>query len=393
MAADPAYDVVIAGGAAIGAAAAYFLKAAFGFAGSVAIVERDPAFRFAATTRSAASIRQQFSTPENIRLSRFGLDFLRRLPERHGAEADPSLREGGYLILAPSGAAAALAACHAVQRAEGADVALLTPDDLARRFPWLAGDGLDGGSLGLSGEGWFDAQALLATLRRQAGRAGAALVTGEVVGIDRAGGRVAGLRLADGGRIGCGVLVNAAGPAAGRLAALAGRFLPVEPRKRTVFVVDCPAAPRDLPLVADPSGLWVRPEGAGFLVGWSPPEEEDGAAAPDDFEPDHALFEARLWPALAGRIPAFETLKVTAAWAGHYDYNRLDQNAVIGPDPELPNLLYANGFSGHGLQHAPGVGRAIAELVLFGSYRSLDLGRFGYARIAAGRPLAERNVI
>lgn len=393
MAAAPCYDVVIAGGAAIGAAVAYFLKAALGFPGSVAVVERDKSFRFAATARSAASIRQQFSTPENIRLSRFGLDFLRRLPERYGAQADPALREGGYLILAPAGGGEALAACHQVQRAEGADVLLLAPEALARRFPWLEADGLGGGSLGLSGEGWFDAHTLLATLRRQARLAGAALLDGEVVGIDRAGGRVGGVRLADGGRIGCGVLVNAAGPAAGRLAALAGRSLPVEPRKRTVFVLDCPAAPRDLPLLADPSGIWVRPEGSGFLAGWSPSEAEDGAARPDDFEPDHHLLEERLWPALAGRIPAFETLKATGAWAGHYDYNRLDQNAVIGPDPELPNFLYANGFSGHGLQHAPGVGRAVAELVLFGGYRSIDLGCFGYERIAAGRPHVERNVI
>jgi glycine/D-amino acid oxidase-like deaminating enzyme len=160
-----------------------------------------------------------------------------------------------------------------------------------------------------------------------------------------------------------------------------------------VFVIDCPDAPRDIPLVADPSGVWIRPEGAGFITGWSPPEADDSPAAPDDFDPDHWIFEERLWPALAARIPAFERLKATGAWAGHYDYNRLDQNAVIGPDPELPNFFYANGFSGHGLQHAPGVGRALAEMLVHGGYRTLDLSAFGYERIAAGRPLFERNVI
>ena len=139
--------------------------------------------------------------------------------------------------------------------------------------------------------------------------------------------------------------------------------------------------------------MWVRPEGRGFITSYSPPEAEDGPADPADFEPDHGLFEATLWPVLAGRIPAFERLKVTGAWAGHYDYNSLDQNAVIGPDPGLPNLLYANGFSGHGLQHAPGVGRAIAELIMEGRFATLDLSVFGYERIAEGRPLFETNVI
>jgi glycine/D-amino acid oxidase-like deaminating enzyme len=148
-----------------------------------------------------------------------------------------------------------------------------------------------------------------------------------------------------------------------------------------------------MPLVADPSGVWIRPEGSGFITGYSPPEELDNAADFTDFSPDHDIFEETLWPALATRIPAFERLKVTGAWAGHYDYNRLDQNAVIGPDPVLANLIYANGFSGHGLQHAPGVGRGVAELIVHGAYRTLDLSVFGYERIAADCPLLERNVI
>jgi FAD-dependent oxidoreductase domain-containing protein 1 len=393
MADDPFFDVVIIGGAAIGSAVAYFLKGVGAFGGSVAVIERDPSFRHAATTLSAAGIRQQFSTPENIRLSRFGLEFLRDMPGRFGADADPMLREGGYLILCTPDGRDALEQSHRKQIEEGADVMLMGQAALAARLPWLNTEGIAAGSLGRSGEGWFDANTLLRTLRRAAGGAGAVMLTGEVSGIEIERDRVAAVRLDDGRRIGCGVLVNAAGPSAGRVAALAGRTLPVEPRKRTVFVIDCPDAPRDLPLVADPAGFWIRPEGSGFITGWSPTEDSDGTAAPDDFEPDHHLFEDVLWPALAARIPACERLKVSGAWAGHYDYNTLDQNAVIGADPELPNFIYANGFSGHGIQQTPGVGRAVAELIMHGGFRTLDLTVFGYDRVPAGRPVFERNVI
>ena len=391
MRTDRHFDVVIVGGAAIGAAIAYFLKGVERFSGSVAVVERDPTFRTAATALSCSSIRQQFSTPENIRLSQFGLSFLRSVDERHGI--DPGLREGGYLILASEPGTSTLRTNHDVQTAEGAPIVLLTRDDLLHRFPWLAADGLSAGCLGLSGEGWFDASALLTALRNGARDAGAELITGDVVAIDISDGRVQGVMLADGRAFRCSLLVNAAGPHAGRVAAMAGRDLPVEPRKRTVFVVDCPGAPRDMPLVVDASGVWVRPEGKGFITGWSPVGDEDGPADPNDFDPDHDLFERVVWPALAERIPAFESLKVTGAWAGHYDYNRLDQNAVIGFDPVLTNFVYANGFSGHGLQHAPGVGRAVAELIVHGGYRAIDLGAFGYERIEANRPLVEQNVI
>ncbi len=393
MSEESSFDVVIVGGAVIGSAIAYFLKAVEGFSGSVALIERDPTFATAATTLSAASIRQQFSTPENIRLSRFGLGFLGDMPVRFGANADPALRESGYLILARAEGRAILEENHRVQKAEGAPIALLDADALAARFPWLALDGIAAGALGVSGEGWFDAHTLLRTLRAAARDAGASLLTGEVAAIETAARKVAAITLGDGVRIRCGVLVNAAGPSAGKVAALAGRPLPVEPRKRSIFVLDAPDAPRDMPLLADPSGFWARPEGAGFIAGYSPPAAEDAVADAADFAPDHKVFEDILWPLLAARVPAFERLKVTGAWAGHYDYNALDQNAVIGPDPELANFLYANGFSGHGLQHAPGVGRALAELIARGRYSSLDLTVFGYERIAANRPLVERNVI
>ncbi|MFZ1106192.1 MAG: FAD-binding oxidoreductase, partial [Hyphomicrobiaceae bacterium] len=200
---------------------------------------------------------------------------------------------------------------------------------------------------------------------------------------------------ASGGRLACDRLVNAAGAWAGALAALAGVALPVEPRKRYVYVIDCrepPEALRQAPLTVDPSGVWFRPEGRLFLCGKSPAPDREPPVG-DLEEIDHAFFEDEIWPPLAARVPAFESVKVVHAWAGYYDTNTLDHNAVIGPHPEIANLYFANGFSGHGAQQAAAAGRAIAELIADGAYQTIDLTRLGYARIAAHAPLRERNVI
>ena len=385
-----AFDVVIVGGAAIGSATAYFLTHDLGFDGSVAVVERDPTYAHAATTLSAASIRQQFSTPENIRMSAFGVAFFRDLKTRFGADADIGFRERGYLLLASETGEDTLLVNHEVQKAEGADIVLMDREALADNFRWLKTSDLRLGAFGRSGEGWFDAHSLL-TLLRGAARKGATYIHGEVTGIMRDGARVSGVTLADGRQIGCGTLVNAAGPQAGDVAALAGVKLPVEPRKRCVFVVACRAVLPGMPLMVDPTGVWIRPEGEVYICGVSPPEDADARAT--DFDVDYSLFEEVVWPMLAHRVPAMEELKLQRAWAGHYDYNTLDQNAVIGAHPEIPNLIFANGFSGHGLQQSPAAGRAVAELIVHGKFTSLDLTLFGYSRVAEGRAVKELNVI
>jgi FAD-dependent oxidoreductase domain-containing protein 1 len=385
------YDIVIIGGAIVGSSVAYYLRKE-GFSGSIALVEKDPRFEHAATTLSLASIRQQFSIPENIRLSTFTLGLFRRLKEEFGEEADIAFRETGYLILAGEAGLPILKSNHEVQKAEGGNIIVEDAAALQRRFPWLSDEGIVAGALGLTGEGSFDAHALL-TLFRKALRGKVDFVTASVTGIEREGNRVAGVTLDSGERLEAGIIVNAAGPAAGKVAAFAGLALPVEPRKRNVFVFEAVAKIDDLPLLVDPSGVYVRREGSVYITGGAEPEESDGPADPGDFEPEWGLFEEVLWPTLFTRIPAFEAIKMTRAWAGHYDYNTLDQNAVIGPHPDVANFLFANGFSGHGLQQAPAVGRAIAELVMFGGYRTIDCAAFGYERIAAGRPFRELNVI
>ena len=392
MAVPSSSDVVICGGGAVGASTAFFLKHELGFTGTVTVIEKDMSFQRASTSLSASSIRLQFSTPENIQLSKFGVGFLKSMTERFGPEADPSFHERGYLILAAEAGKAVLEENNRIQLAEGARSTLLDTDGLAARFPWLNRDGLAVASFGEANEGWFDAATLHGTLRKAARTAGAVFIEDEVVGLTRDGARITAVTLKSGGKIATGTVVNAAGHAAGKLAAMAGAELPVEPRKRSVFVIHCPDAPPGMPLVTDATGIWIRPEGQFHITGWSPSDASDQTADPADFEPDYPIFEDILWPALAARVPAFETCKVVRAWAGLYDYNTLDQNAIIGRHPEITNLVFCNGFSGHGLQQSPASGRAAAELVMFNEFRAIDLTRFGYDRIRRKVPLLETNV-
>lgn len=386
------YDIVIIGGAIVGSSIAYYLREE-GFSGSIALIERDPQFAHAATTLSCASIRQQFSIPENIRLSQFTLKLFRRLKDEFGADADIGFHEGGYLILAGENGLPILKANHQAQIAEGADILLEDADALVRRFPWLSVEGITAGAYGRTGEGWFDAHAMLMLFRKALREKKIDFITADVTGIERQGDRVTGVSLDNGETLEAGIVVNAAGPNAGKVAGMAGLALPVEPRKRNVFVFEAREKYADMPLLVDPSGIWLRPEGSVYITAGAEPEEGDGPADPQDFDVDWPLFEEVIWPVLATRIPAFEAIKPTRAWVGHYDYNTLDQNAVIGPHPQVTNFLFANGFSGHGLQQAPAVGKALAELIVHGGYRTVDCSAFGYGRVAEGRAFRELNVI
>jgi glycine/D-amino acid oxidase-like deaminating enzyme len=362
----------------IGASAAYWLTR-LEPATSVLLVERDRSFARASSALSASSIRQQFSSPLNIRMSRFGLQFLR--------EMGIDVVEKGYLYL---GNAAPLRALNGVQRANGADIALLSPAQLSARFPWLNVEGIEMGALGLAGEGWFDGPALHAELLRRARGQGAQLIDGEATGFERdAKGRIGAVLLADGSRLACAHAVNAAGPWARSLAAAAGITLPVHARRRTVFVLSCPQALADCPLLIDPSGFWFRPEGRYFIAGTTPVPDLDDLP----LEPNHAEFDAALWARMAHRVPAFAALRVERAWAGYYEMNLFDANAIIGAHPAAPNLWFANGFSGHGMQQAPAAGRGVAELILRGRFATLDLAPLGFQRLLDGQPMTEANII
>jgi sarcosine oxidase len=393
---EPVFDVLIAGGGVIGSSVAFFLSDHAEAKGlKIAVVERDPTYARSSTALSVGGIRQQFSTPENIRLSLYSAAFFREAGERLsvGEEApDLGFLERGYLFLATPPGLPTLERNRARQVELGAEVEILDPPALSARFPWLQCRDLAGGSLGIRGEGWLDPHSLLQAFKKKASAQGVTFLKDEVVGITSSMGRVDAVTLAESGRVPVGILVNAAGPRASSLAGLAGiHDLPVRPRKRFVYGVRIAEDLPGCPLVIDPSGVYFRPEGDGFLCGVSPPAGRD----PDtmDLDMEYDLFHEVVWPTLAARVPAFDSLRLGSSWAGHYAYNLADQNAVLGPHPTHANFLFANGFSGHGLQHSPGIGRAISELVLFGEYRTLDLRRFGFRRFSEGALVQEESVV
>ena len=387
--ADLSADVAIVGGGIMGSALAFWITRLDPRC-AVVVVERDPSYSRASSALSAAGIRQQYTTEINVRISQASIEFLRDA-ERHLDRSASSLglHEAGYLYLATAAGAERLQERWRWQRALGVEVARLDRTVLAERFPWLATDDLALGTLGLRGEGWFDGPGLLAAFANGARAQGCRFLRGEAIGFTGSGPNLDGIRLADGRVVRSAAIVNAAGPWARSVARWAGVELPVSARRRTVYVIECPSRLATLPLLIDPSGFWIRPEGAHYIAGYPPTPDDDGAP----LEPDYAGFEAVLWPALARRIPAFESARLRGAWAGYYEMNDFDQNGLLGTLPDQPRLWFINGFSGHGLQQAPIVARGLAERILFGRYRTLDLSALDVTRWRDDRPLREINVI
>ena len=384
-------DVVIVGSGVMGAATAYWLtRLQPGL--KVTLVESDTRYEKASSSLSASSIRQQFTCPVNIRLSQYGIAFLRQADLILGLPDHPvalGLQEPGYLYLAQPEQSAALQTAHQIQKQAGADVVLLSPEALRQRFPWLNVDDVAMGSLGLSGEGWFDGPALHQAFLRKAMAQGVQRLHDRVVGMAHTETGVSALRLASVGSLPCGQVVNAAGPWAGEIAAMAGVRLPIEAARRTVFVLSCPEPLPLCPLLIDPSGWWLRPEGRFLICGAEPLHTEPGLP----LEPDWAEWNDEHWASLAHRIPALAALRVERAWAGYYEMNTFDHNAVIGPHPDVRNLYFINGFSGHGMQHAAGAGLALAEWMLSGQSRTLAVAELGFERLQHKRPLRELAVI
>lgn len=387
-------DVVIIGGAVMGSSIACQLAQRADFSGRIVVVEADPSYQICASARSAASIRQQFSSAINIEISLFGIRYLREIGDHlavSGERPSIDLHEGGYLFLATPDKQQILEENHALQTRLGADIGYYDQDALRQRFPWLETSDLSAGCHGHTGEGWFDGYGLMQAFRRKARSLGVDYVAAKADKVTRQGGGWA-IALSDGQTISTGALVNAAGASGGAdICRQIGLDIPIHSRKRCVFTFECRDTLDRFPLLIDPNGTYVRPEGTGYICGSAPPADQDPDC--DNFEVDHSLFEDHIWPTLAARVSAFEAIRPGAAWAGCYDMNLFDHNAFVGAVPGHDGFYIALGFSGHGLQQSPAVGRGLAELIATGGYQSLDLSPLGIERLADNRPLIERNVV
>ncbi len=392
------YDVVIVGGAIYGSSIAWWLTQMAGFKGRILVVERDPTYEFASTSHTNSCIRQQFSNRTNIQISQFGAKFVKDFRNFIGGDPEvPHLafHSFGYMYLADTPEfAATLKETQAIQVAEGAHTRHMSRDEIAAAYPFYQLDDIIAANHNTVDEGYFDGGTMFDWFKRMARRNGVEYIHDEIVSmtLNAASSGVDAVTLKSGGTISCGTVVNASGPRALATAQMAGIDLPVHPRKRYTFVFDA-ANPldQDLPLTIDPSGVHMRSEGKYYLAGCPPDEDPDVAF--DDFGFDHTIWQEKVWPIIATRVPAFEQVKVINEWVGHYAYNTFDQNAIIGRHDKVENFIFANGFSGHGLQQSPALGRGIAELIAYGAYRSLDLAPFSFDRLATQEKFMEKAVI
>ena len=397
--AHSSYDVVIIGGAIMGASAAWFLSDDADFDGRVLVVDRDLTYENTSTMHTNSCMRQQFSGELNVRISQFAADFVKNLRGYMGGDArvpNLGIRAFGYMYLADNaGFADVLRESQQVQLGAGTATQLMTPEQIKAAYPFYNVEDIVLGSINLRDEGFWDATAVFDWWRKSAKERGVEYVENEVIAITKnaAGTKVESVTLKSGEVIACGQLLNASGPRAARTAQMAGITVPVEPRKRYswIFAAENPLD-RDLPLTIDPSGVHVRENGGGtYQCGGH--AEIDPAVDYDDFTMDFSIWENHVWPILATRIPQFEAIKVQSEWAGHYAYNTFDHNAIMGPHTEVANFFFLNGFSGHGLQQSPAMGRGTAEIMVHGAYKSLDMSQFHFERIPQGRKIIEKAII
>ena len=383
----------------MGSSTAWFLSQNPDFNGTILVVEKDQKYEFCSTAHTTSCIRQQFSTKLNVEISQFAANFINNFHKYMDSDARvPKLKikSFGYMYLAADeDFAENLKSNQKVQEAAGAATELLTPDEIKSRYPFYNVEDIKLGSINLVNEGYWDSITAFEWMKNKAQENGVEYIENEVIAVNKnnSGDQINNIKLASGETVYGENFVNATGPRAALISKMAGINIPVEPRKRYswIFKAESPLD-RDLPLTVDPSGFHVRENGGGtYQAGGH--GIYDPAVNFDDFEMDYDLWENTVWPILFNRIPQFESLKLVSQWAGHYAMNTLDQNAIVGPHTEVKNFMFLNGFSGHGTQQAPAMGRGLGEYLVYGKYKTLDLTPFHFDRIAKGNSIIEKAVI
>ena len=381
--------MAIVGGGVMGSSTAYHLLDAEPSL-SIAVIERDARYQRASTVLSDGNVRVQFNLEENIRISQYAMEVLETFDDdmaTPGHRPVVSARHQGNLFLAnDEGMATALAGLD-LQRSLGCDVAWLDAGEIANRFAPYRSVGLAGGTFHQK-DGSVDPGAVLSGYRNKAIELGAEYIEDEVVELLADDAMMTGARLSSGDEVTSGTVINTAGAWSADLARPLGVELPVLPVMRTVYVVTTTVPTDGLPSVFLPSGVYALPENdRTWLIAWSRPEDPVGY----DFTPaGHQRFTDLIWPEIYAHLPAFDSRRVETSWAGLYAVNTLDGNAILGAWPHIAGLYLATGFSGHGFQQAPAVGRYLSELVL-GLDHKLDLRRLGPERVIQNRPLHEHQ--
>jgi FAD-dependent oxidoreductase domain-containing protein 1 len=382
-------DVLVVGGGAMGTSTALALRRADSSL-NVVVVEPDSTYAEAATLKASGGVRQLFTQPENIQLSQYTLEVLRELEAVFGApnrDLYVGWQQKGYLFLALPDEVAMMRQHFDLWTTHSVAVEWLTPEDVQDRYPVLRSDDL-GGAVLSPDDGWLDPASFLRLVRTVASQEGSIYIADRVVEIELPHGS-ARVQLESGRTLTADVVVNAAGCWAPELSRAVGMPVPVEPMRRYHHHVVGPQPFDAMPFIKDSSGLAIQSLSPGLLVGLV------DFAAPGGFDSpiDPHYFESAVWGPLANRVPSLERCRVTSTGTGFYDQNRLDGNAILGNWPgQLEQYYIACGFSGHGLMHALGMGRGLAELIVHGAYQTIDLDRFSYARVLQNAGVPERGV-
>ncbi len=384
-------DVAIIGGGASGGMAALHLKLAEPSL-RVVIIERDLSYAIASTPRGSGGFRHLFSLPENIELSKYSVPFIKDLPQTLSLDSKPvdiGLQLHGYLFIVPHQDVRVLEENYERQRAMGCNVEWKTPSQLQETYPSMKVEDLAAGVFSPD-DGWLSNLQVLQALNHKLRFLGVEFLEEEVAGFDFGSHRVSSVNFKSGAKVEAEHFVNAAGAWSGVLCELLGVSTPIVPLKRYEHYFEADTSTEQLPYIKDTAKLAFRPEGSGFSGGVPTFNELRGF----HFSIDDSYFDAVVKPALIQRFQTFEKTSAITTRSGLYDQNDFDYSPIIGPGlGGLENFHMMSGFSGHGLMHSPGVGRAISELILTGAFQTMDLRRFGWQRILDNKPVKESGII